>query len=187
MPLMLAGSQAAHVLAYRWRYPELHLRVAALLASGHSYMDYEPLVLGFALAVLIVCLVVVARDAALGREARPLPPWAFALMPPLGFTLQEHVERWLHTGVFPWFTALDPTFRLGLLLQIPFALAAYLAARLLLRVAEHVGRTLRARSAPPRRPAQTHPAAAPASVELPRLSLLGCSLGERAPPALALA
>jgi hypothetical protein len=186
MPLMLAGSQAAHVLAYRWAYPGLHLRVTALLASGHGYMAYEPLVLGFALAALLVCLLVVARDAALGREARPLPPWAFALLPPLGFTLQEHVERWLHSGVFPWFTVLDPTFRLGLLLQLPFALAAYLAARVLLRVAEHVGRTLRAASAPPRRRSEARSFASPARVELPRLSLLGCSLGERAPPAVAL-
>jgi hypothetical protein len=40
---------------------------------------------------------------------------------------------------------MQPTFRYGLLLQVPFALAAYLVARLLLRVAREIGRALHRR------------------------------------------
>jgi hypothetical protein len=39
IPLMLAGSQAGHVLAYRWMYPQAYVRVRELLVTGHSYMD----------------------------------------------------------------------------------------------------------------------------------------------------
>jgi hypothetical protein len=38
---------------------------------------------------------------------------------------------------------LQPTFRIGLVLQLPFALLAYVVARLLLRVADEVGTALR--------------------------------------------
>ena len=37
-PLMVVGSQGAHVLAYRLVYPNAHLRLGELLATGHSYM-----------------------------------------------------------------------------------------------------------------------------------------------------
>ena len=64
-------------------------------------------------------------------------------MPPLAFVFQEFLERWLAGGSFPWWMVLQPTFRIGLLLQLPFGLVAYLAARLLLRVADDVGSMLR--------------------------------------------
>jgi hypothetical protein len=185
IPLMLAGSQAGHVLAYRWMYPEAHVRVRELLATGHSYMDYAPFVLGFAGAVLLVSLLVAAADSARGRTVRALPPWAFALLPPLAFTLQEHIERWLHTGVFPWFTALGPTFLPGLLLQLPFGIAAYLVARFLLRAAERLGRALA--PAPPPRTRVASPLTAPRNEpELPRRSALASQQAERGPPLPAL-
>jgi hypothetical protein len=53
--------------------------------------------------------------------------------------LQEVLELSLHTGQFGWRAALAPTFLPGLALQLPFALAAYLMARLLLRAAERIG------------------------------------------------
>ena len=40
VPLMLAGSLTAHVLAYRLVYPEAHVRLRTLLATGHSYLDW---------------------------------------------------------------------------------------------------------------------------------------------------
>ena len=88
-------------------------------------------------------LVVSAADAARGRSQRALPAWAFALLPLVGFTLQEHLERWLASGVLPWHEFAAPTFLPGLALQLPFGLLAYLAARLLLRAAEDAGRVLR--------------------------------------------
>ena len=123
---------------------------------------------------------------------RPVPAWGFALMPLLCFTLQEFLERWLAGAPFPWWMVLQPTFRIGLALQLPFAVLAFLAARLLLRAADSAGRRVRrplaprpvffgfsigwvvVRLAPPRRlaPASTHagrgPPARPAQRSAPR-------------------
>ena len=139
LPLALVGSQAAHALAYALVYPEAATRRLTLFATGHSYLNWLPVVFAGAAAAAAVSLAVAAVDAARGRPARHVPAWAFALVPPAGFVLQELLELSLHTGTFGWRAILAPTFLPGLLLQLPFALAAYVAAHLLLRAAEHVG------------------------------------------------
>ena len=67
VPLMLAGSEAAHALAYRFAYPDLHVRMHVLLVTGHGYLRWLPLVFGVAAAVVALSLVVAAVDAARGR------------------------------------------------------------------------------------------------------------------------
>jgi hypothetical protein len=151
LPLMVAGSQLAHVIAYRLVYPEAHLRLRELLATGHSYMGYMPLVLGIGAALELVAFGSLVVDGVRRRRRVILSPWAFALLPPLGFVLQEFLERRLAGASFPWWMVLQPTFRIGLLLQLPFALAAFLIARLLSRVADRVASVLRARSQRPLR------------------------------------
>lgn len=141
-PLMLGGSELAHAVAYRLVYPQAHVRVLAMLATGHAYFSRLPLALAAAGACLAVSLALTAADAARGRPVRPLPAWAFALLPPLAFALQETLELSLHTGTFAWRAALAPTFVPGLFLQLPFALLTYLVARFLLRAAERIGRAL---------------------------------------------
>ena len=122
-------------------------------------------------------------DAARGRRARPLPAWAFALLPLVGFAVQEHVERWLYSGVVPWHEALAPTFLPGLALELPFAALAYLAARLLLRTAERLGRAL-APAAPPR-PRAVLPLPVPVAAVLPpHPPLVSRGLAKRGPPLL---
>jgi hypothetical protein len=81
-------------------------------------------------------------DAARGRPERALPAWAFALLPPATFVIQEVLELSLHTGTFSAHALLAPTFLPGLALQLPLALGAYVAARLLLKTAERLGRVL---------------------------------------------
>jgi len=185
VPLMLAGSQVAHALAYRIVYPEASLRLRDLIATGHGYMAMLPLVLGVAASVVGLSLAASAVDAARGRSARPLPPWAFALLPVAGFAFQEYIERWLAWGFFPWYAVEQPTFVLGIALQLPFGALAYLAARLLLRTARRLGRRL-ARVAPPRLSASAPPALVPPTQPLPPLpSLLSRGLGRRGPPLLA--
>jgi hypothetical protein len=185
VPLMLAGSEAAHALAYRFAYPDLHVRVQALLVTGHGYLRWLPLALGVAAAVVALSLLVTAVDAARGRAPRGLPAWAFALLPPMAFVVQEHLERLLHTGVFPWHEAGTPTFVPGLALQIPFALLAYAIARLLLRTAQRAGRVV-ARVAPPRPRFVPIALAAPAAEPpLPRVALISSGLARRGPPLLA--
>jgi len=184
VPLMLAGSQVAHVLAYRMVYPKASIRLHALLETGHGYMSALPLVLGVAGAVVALSLAASVADAARGRGVRALPPWAFALLPIVGFALQEYIERWLAWGFMPWYAAAQPTFLIGIALQVPFGALAYLAARLLLRTAKRLGRRL-ARVSPPRPRLVLSPLLVPAAQPLPPLaSLLSRRLGRRGPPLL---
>ena len=119
VPLMLAGSQVAHVLAYRIVYPGASIRLQDLVATGHSYMSELPIVLGVAAAVVVLSLAASALDAARGRSVRSLPPWAFAFLPVVGFVCQEYTERWLAWGFFPWYAAEQPTFVLGIAAPAP--------------------------------------------------------------------
>jgi hypothetical protein len=142
LPAMLAGTQAAHAVAYRLVFPDSSLRLHMLGASGHGYLNWLPLVLALAGAIGVVGLGAAVADTARGREVGSLPPVAFAVLPPLAFVLQEVLELSLHTGTLGWHAAAEPTFLPGLALQLPFALLAFLAARLLLRAAVRLGRLL---------------------------------------------
>lgn len=180
IPLMLAGSEAAHVLAYRFVYPEAHVRVLALTLTGHGYLSRVPLILGAGVAVAFLSLLVASVDAARGRRVRALPAWAFAVLPPLAFVVQEVLELSLHTGTLGWRAALAPTFLPGIALQAPFALAAYVAARLLLHAAERLGRMFAER---PRLVFVELVFTTPAQPVRSRLSLL--RLASRGPPVVA--
>jgi hypothetical protein len=184
LPLVLAGSQVAHVLAYRWVFPSSQVRLHALLSTGHSYMDQLPLVFGIGAGVAALSLLAAVVEAAHGRPLRGLPAWAFALLPLLTFVVQEILERSLHSGTLAWQAVESPTFLPGLVLQLPFAALAFLVARLLLRTATAVGRFLggvRA-SAARRAPALV---AHPVGVALPRPAPLAASAAGRAPPRFA--
>jgi len=184
VPLMLAGSQVAHMLAYRIVYPQAGVRLHDLVETGHGYMSALPLALGVAGAIVVLSLAASVADAARGRGVRSLPPWAFALLPIVGFGLQEYIERWLAWGFFPSAAALEPTFLIGIALQLPFGALAYFAARLLLRTAERLGRRL-VRVSPPRlRVAAPSVLVSAAQVLPPLSSPLSRSLGRRGPPLL---
>jgi hypothetical protein len=184
VPLILAGSQIAHVLAYRWVYPDAHVRLLALVRTGHGYMSLLPFALGVAGAITALSLVTGVVDAARGRRSRPLPAWAFALLPLAAFALQEHLELWLYSGVVPWREAAAPTFLPGLALQLPFGAAAYLLARLLFRAADRLGCSLG--SSPPRRRRPVAiPVAVPAVSPHPlRSAAIARRLAKRGPPFL---
>ena len=184
LPLMLAGSQVAHMLAYRIVYPEASIRLHALIETGHGYYGAVPLVLGVAGAVVLLSLSVSVADAARGRSVRPLPPWAFAVLPIVGFAIQEYLERWLDWGFFPWYAGAQPTFVVGIALQVPFGVLAYLAVRFMLGGARRLGLRL-ARVAPPRLRLAPPALLVPAAQPLPPLSsLLSRRLGRRGPPLL---
>jgi hypothetical protein len=180
LPLALVGSQAAHALAYALVYPQAGTRTLTLFATGHAYLSWLPLAFAGAGAAAAVSLSVTALDTARGRPARHVPAWAFGLVPPAGFALQELLELSLHTGTFGWRAILAPTFLPGLLLQLPFALAAYVAARLLLRAAERVGRAF----APSVRAAEYVELVTPAPAALP-VRVVASSRDSRAPPRVA--
>ncbi|MGZ4281980.1 MAG: hypothetical protein ACXWCU_15605 [Caldimonas sp.] len=185
LPLMVAGSQVAHVLAYRLAYPQMQVRLHALLVTGHGYMARLPLVFAACAAIELIAFFTAAVGSLRREAAAPVPAWAFGLLPPLGFAVQEFLERWLSGALFPWWMVLQPTFRIGLLLQLPFGLAAYLVARLLLRAADEVGRAL-AEEPELRRASGPLPGWPVSPTWVPRISMLGARAG-RGPPAAAAA
>jgi len=176
LPLALAGTQAAHALAYTLVYPQASLRGAALAATGHSYFTWLPAVLAGAGACALLSLGGTVVCAARGRAEHAAPAWALALLAPTVFSLQEILELSLHTGRFGWQAVLAPTFLPGLALQLPFALAAYLLARMLLRAATALGFAL----ARPGFPCGTHVFALRAETSFVRTLLR--SIAPRGPP-----
>ena len=180
VPLAVAASQGAHVLAYRLVEPNASERAHLLADAGHGYMAYLPLVLALSTVAVLLALVGQARTAARSSTTSGLAAWQFALIAPLLFCCQEHFERLLHDGSFPADAVLQRTFVLGLALQVPFAIGAYVLARVLLRAARAVGRLL---GAPPRaRRATPLVHALRTSVDTPRFPALALGVGTRGPP-----
>jgi hypothetical protein len=178
LPLALAGCLTAHGLAYRIVEPDAHQRAHLLASSGHGYLAELRFLAAAGIALVLAGFVRQAALAARGIELGG-PPRVVALVPPLAFLVQEHLERLLHDGTFPLEALLQPTFLVGLALQLPFALLAVALATLLTRTAVALGRLL---AHPPRAGAlvtvDAIPRVLPAST--PRLAARG-----RAPPFLA--
>lgn len=176
---MVAGSISAHGLSYRIVAPDPSARADLLQHTGHAYLEQLPLALGMLGALLLAALVL--RVASSRDGTQRLSARVVFLLPLVAFSLQEHVERFVHDGSFPLAAALEPTFLVGLLLQLPFALAAYAIAVALLDVADRIGERLRApRPARPGR-ADLSPRL-PASVQGSRPAALALGYGTRGPP-----
>ncbi len=132
--------------------------------------------------MLAAALVAVSWQAGRGERHVAIDRRLLAILPLATFVLQEYLERHLHDGAFPWLAFAEPTFVLGFVLQLPFALAAYGVARLLVRAAEAIGAALaRPRAA---RPTSAVAILAPASVLLPLRSPLASGHPSRGPPLL---
>jgi hypothetical protein len=159
-PLATLGVLGGHQLAYAvtgTRGGELH-----------SYLGHAPQ------AALLLTLLSLGGASFVERGGR-LALWPFPAVAVLGFVVQEHVERLSHTGSIP-FLLDKPFFLVGLAVQAAVALAAWLVARLLVRVAG--------------RPVPERPRATSCRPPCPRRPLsfalagaaLGGSLGARSPP-----
>ena len=174
--LAAAGSLAAHGAAYRVAEPHADRREHLLEETGHGYLD--PALVGSLCVALIVVGFAGRVLARTGRADRP-PLWLFALAPPLGFALQEHAERALHHDTL-LLAALEPAFLVGLLLQLPLALVALLAARALLAAAADLARHI---GCPPRpKLAPDASLALPGTYWIPSSPTLIGARGQRAPP-----
>lgn len=179
-PLLLAGLVGGHSLGYRLAVADPHERARALQESGHGYWAYVPPALALCLTLVLAALALRSYAAFRGRSRGPAPPWAFALLPPLAFVLQEHLERLLVGGEV-WAVAAEPCFLLGLAVQLPLALAALLLARLLESAAEAAGRALAGRPAGPRaRPPVRAPL--PPAPSVARIRVAALAYGVRGPP-----
>ena len=156
LPAAAGGVLAAHAAAY------------ALVGGGTDAVHgYLPLAEASACALLALGVVAAILAARAGAPARPRA-LALALAPPLAFLLQETAER-------SFAPPLEPVVLLGLVLQLPFAVLAYLAARLLLRAAAALAPAPRLRLRPAR-PVHARP-----SFAAPRPALLLARHG-RGPP-----
>jgi len=182
LPLALVGTEVAHALAYHLAYPEAAVRFRVLAQTGHGYFDLLPLALGLVGATLLLGFLADVATTARGRSTRSLPIWAFMLVPPLAYTIQELSERWLYGSNAPWLVVLQPTFRYGILLQLPFALLAFLVAWLLLRASVSLGRAIRLRAAVRSRRLPDRARPSFTGLRIPRPSLHALGHATRGPP-----
>lgn len=182
VPLIVAGVEGGHWLAYRVVYPDPYLRAQALADSGHHYLSYAPLFFALLGAVALCAFGLrVFRRGTPELETARVSLLPFLLVSPLAFALQECIER-LFVGGWPFAAVLAPTFMPGLLFQLPFALGAFLLARWLLGVADRLRVLVLGQSAL-RVPVFPSPRTlAVPVVDLPRRAALAGGVGERGPP-----
>jgi len=181
LALTVAGWISAHEVAYRLAMPHPHARASTFAETGHTYFAYSSLVVALCLLVALLCTTgLVARPQGLRPPSRRLL-LLFMLLPPLGFTLQELMEGLLITGALPYEAASEPTFLLGIVLQLPFALAALTVARALLVFARCMARGVGGGG---RQKLVSVELSLPPAVEArrPRLPALAFGYGERGPP-----
>jgi hypothetical protein len=169
---ILVGWLAAHVFGH-W--------FAAHPAGSHSSRGdgYLP-GLAFAIALLAVGTV---SGLLLSPRARalPVPSPILVLVPPAGFLLQEYVERCLQAGHFAHSHALtEPALLLCFVLQAPFAVVAYMAAKALLGCVDALTRfrqgAARVRAVP------AHLLPVPIGLGPTPTALLSSGHGQRGPP-----
>lgn len=183
VPLLVCGSWSAHGLSYWLVEADGLARGQLLEATGHGYASYMPIFLATLGALLLAGLTAQTVVSTRGRRGAVAVPWALFAMPLIGFSLQEHLERLLATGMFPLDAVLEPTFLVGLALQLPFALAALAIAKVCLDVADRIERFWRSRR-PAVRPARARLDRPPLDAWIPPPPALGLGYGVRGPPAL---
>jgi hypothetical protein len=146
LPLMIAGSLTAHI-------------VGRLISSADTLEQAEvqestPLRLLPLVAVFTSFALVVGAAWLWSRAVRR--PWRgvsatwFLIAPPVAYAAGEWAERLLHGTGPALHEAHDANIALGLALQVPFAVLAYVAARTLLAVGRRVISALRRWSPRPR-------------------------------------
>ena len=157
-----------------------------LASSGHGYLEYAPLVVALCLAIAALGFVATVLAAIRGREtsggARQIK--LVAALAPVAFVLQELIERYAHDGQAHWGLLVSAPFLVGLVTQLPFALAAAATAFALTAVAERVAQAIRP-ARRPRRLAIAIPSQFRPAVDLPREPVLARGYAGRGPPLFA--
>jgi hypothetical protein len=187
LPLVAASWLGAHCLSYWLVAPGAEEHMGLHAEHGHAWLGYTPALAIWALTFVVAGLVLCVGAGLRGR--RPSGPGlrVFALLPAAGFVVQEHLERLIGTGSIPADLVAEPTFLLGLALQLPFAVAALLLTRTLYALGFGLGRALADNLAIGRPLRHRLPSlrCRPASVILVSPSALALGHGQRAPPAVA--
>jgi hypothetical protein len=185
LPLAVASWLGAHCLAYWFVAPAGEHQMGVHAESGHAYLGYTPAILIWGLALVVAGLLLCVGHGLRGRRPSRPPLRLFALVPPIGFTVQEHLERLIGTGGLPPDIVLEPTFLVGLALQLPLTLAALLLAHTLSGAGFTLGRMLAPKLAPlrPHRVTPASPQRLPAAATPIGPPVLALGHGPRAPPA----
>jgi hypothetical protein len=184
LPLAVASWLGAHCFAYWLVSPGAEHSMGIHTDRGHAYLGYTPALVIWGLALVLAGLVLCVGEALRGRRPSQPPLRLFALLPPVGFAVQEHLERLLGTGGIPHDLVTEPTFLVGLALQLPFALAALLFAYALHTLCFEFGRAVARTLAFPRPACLAPPSLlrSPVPVTLIAPSVLALGHGPRAPP-----
>jgi hypothetical protein len=184
LPLAVASWLGAHCLSYWLVSPGAEEHMGLHADHGHAWFGYGPSLAIWGVALVVAGIVLCVREGMRGRRPSGPPLQLFALLPAAGFVVQEHIERLMGTGTMPVDLVAEPTFIVGLALQLPFALAALLLMRALYAIAFSLGRTIACKLAVGR-PLRHGPPSLlhlPASVTPVRPSVLALGHGQRAPP-----
>jgi hypothetical protein len=184
VPLAVASWLGAHCLAYWLVSPGAEQHMGMHAEHGHAYLGYGPAIGILGLVLVLTGLLSCVGEGLRGRRPPRPPVRLFALLPPVGFAVQEHAERLIGTGAVPYDLVFEPTFLVGLALQLPFALAALLVAFALHAAGFRLGGVLASRLAF-RRPVRATPpllALLPEPALLVAPSVLALGHGQRAPP-----
>jgi hypothetical protein len=178
----------AHCLAFVLVPPAGGEHMHHHVDGGHTYFGSAPVLIAALVTVLAAGLVLCVGEGLRGGPARlGRPALLFALLPPLGFIVHQHLEVLVRSGSTSVDLIAEPTFITGLALQLPFTVVALLLSRGLYALGYGLGRFLAGRLAVATRIRSLAPAVQcrPASVTLVPPSVLALGHGSRAPPASA--
>lgn len=126
LPLLLLGSELG-----QWVLDRVD---SAARRGGNSALAPSHIATPLFGISVVIGLVLVAWSPLTVRLSR----WLFASLPLCVFVAQEQMEYVIGHGTRPWTVGLHWWFVLGLLIQVPFVVLSYLAARMLIRVAARV-------------------------------------------------
>lgn len=176
LPLLAVGSEAAHAVLNLFA-PEAY-QGAELFEATSSTRALLPMLVGIAAVLVLGGLVTLPTG---GRRPR-ISRCAFATLPLVAFAIQEHVEYGIGHGGVDWTLVTHPAFAYGLALQIPFAVVAYIASRLLFVLTDVVAEHLVDRRRAQLEPSPFLPSCAPAVARSPSGRPSGDARSTRGPP-----
>ena len=185
LPVCVAGWLIAHSLAYRLIASADGGHGVAVEGTGHGHVAFSPYLLALSVAILLLALAGAIVAGATRRTRPPVPLAPYLLLPLVDFASHTVLEN-LHSGQgVATGAALEPVFLVGLVVQIPLALAALLLARVTLAWAEGLGRgmTPRWRPGPPALALPTPPKLLVGTEHRPIVPALASGGAQRGPPA----